>query len=170
MNKDAYDLAPMGQPYSPYWLVQCTWRLQTREEPHPSAATESLNSALFPHSCFYLDPSNSAATANTVSCGHNHGAKAKPISMLIKLFHQVFCIHSDFFQSPYQKCPFSKEIFSSYILRIRKGHLLNTKYYTEHSEKLWKISKYFMMSKGYNPRVPFTDVPVIKCHWPNLPV
>lgn len=41
-----------------------------------------------------------------------------------------------FFQSPYQRCSSSNKIFLFFSLRLKKDHLLGTKYYKEHSEEL----------------------------------
>lgn len=134
----------MGQPCSHYSQIQHTWRVETRGEPHLSRGTGMQKFHSPRCFCFFLEPNHSAATTNTVSCWHNHGAKAKPSSMLIKLCHQDFYTYSDFFfQSPYQRPSFLKERFSSYLLRLRKDHLLHTKYNTENSEELWKTTKCF---------------------------
>lgn len=90
MNKDAYDLAPVGPPDSHYWLVQPTWRIQTRGEPHLRAGTRSLKFH-FPPALLLEEPSHSTALP-IPSCWHNHGAEAKLINMLMKLFHRDFYI------------------------------------------------------------------------------
>ena len=144
MNKDAYDMAPNGPALKP--LLTSPTYLEGSDQRGPTPKCWHRNSKIPlppPTSCFYTEPNHSTATPSAVSCWHNHGAKAKPISMLTKLLHQDFYTYSDFFQSPYQRHSFSKEIFSSYPLRIRKDHLLNTKYYTENSEELWKTTKCF---------------------------
>lgn len=46
---------------------------------------------------FYLELNHSAVTTSAVSCCHNHGAKIRPISMLMKLIHQDFYTYTDFF-------------------------------------------------------------------------
>lgn len=90
MNKDACDMVPVGQSDSHYWLIQHTWRVQTKGEPHLSAGIRSLKFH-FPPTLLLLEPSHSATTT-AVSCWHNHGTEAKLISMLMKLFHRDFYI------------------------------------------------------------------------------
>lgn len=77
-----------------------------------------------PHSMlFYLELNHSAVTAaNAVACCHNHEAKVRPISMLMKLIHQDFYTYTDFFLVSLPKVLLLKEM--TYPLRIRKDHYL----------------------------------------------
>ena len=124
MNKDTYDMAPHGPALKPLLDQSNTPGGFKPEGSHTEVLAQNLKNST-PHSMlFHLELNHSAVTTNAVACCHNHEAKVMPISMLMKLIHQDFYTYTDFFfQSPYQRCSFSKEIFS-YPLRIRKDHYL----------------------------------------------
>lgn len=118
-------MAPHGPALKPLLDSSNTPRGFKLEGSHTEVLAQNLKNST-PHSMlFYLELNHSAVTTSAVSCCHNHGAKIRPISMLMKLIHQDFYTYTDFFffQSPYQRHSFSKETFS-YPLRIRKDHYL----------------------------------------------
>lgn len=104
-------------------------------------------------SCFYLEPNHSAATTNAHSSWCIHGAKAKPISLLWKLFHQYFYIYCCFFfQTAYQRHLLKRNIC---FLSFKDEETLVTQYRILH-RKFWRTMKdnqmLLLKSKGYNPR------------------
>lgn len=120
-------------------------------------------------SCFYLEPNHSAATTNAHSSWCIHGAKAKPISLLWKLFHQYFYIYCCFFfQTAYQRHLLKRNIC---FLSFKDEETLVTQYRILH-RKFWRTMKDNQMLllksiKAITLGVPFTDVSAMKCHWPN---
>ena len=91
--------------------------------------------------------------------------------MLMKLIHQDFYTYTDFFflVSLPKALLLKRNIFLSF--KDKERPLFNAKYYTENFAKLLKDNQMFQLkSRGYNARVPFTDVQAMECHGLNLSV